>query len=362
MPQFMLSSIFTARRASVKPMPASGALPARLLRCDRSRTQLIERGKSLRAPGALLAFGLALLLVPGLSHSAEPGCDTLVTEFNETVEAGLDIKAQALIDRIATSAGCGSYQVPAQRRLAASRLDVVQALMARSRPSVEYEGLLAAAELPEVLWQASATLGEVRFGERRFVEAAQAYDRAIEIIKNETRTPIAPSHFDIEGLIERAAQARLLSANGLAANGGAQFVQAARDQRDGSVGGFYSRSVRGILPRAIPVPITFEYRKAELTHVGEEAAQELVDVLRQQRPSRVVLVGHSDIRGTAEFNMKLSHDRAETIATFLRQNGLDVAIEAVGKGATEPVHLSDASGLTQEDIYALDRRVEWRRQ
>src|SRR5262249_54888320 len=105
-----------------------------------------------------------------------------------------------------------------------------------------------------------------------------------------------------------------------------------------------------------------EYRKAELTHVGEEAAQELVDVLRQQRPSRVVLVGHSDIRGTAEFNMKLSHDRAETIAAFLRQNGLDVTIEAVGKGATEPVHLSDASGLTQEDIYALDRRVEWRRQ
>ena len=71
-----------------------------------------------------------------------------------------------------------------------------------------------AAQSPEVLWQASATVGEVRFGERRFVEAAQAYDLAIEIIKNETLTPLPPSKFDIEGLIERSAEARLLAANG----------------------------------------------------------------------------------------------------------------------------------------------------
>src|SRR5215472_9549817 len=111
MPQSTLSSIFTARGASVKPMPASGAVHFRLLRRDRSRTRLIERGNSLRAPGALLAFGLALLLVPGLSHSAEPGCDTLVTFFFFKQKTAYEIKAQALIDRIATSAGCGSYQV-----------------------------------------------------------------------------------------------------------------------------------------------------------------------------------------------------------------------------------------------------------
>jgi len=32
-----------------------------------------------------------------------------------------------------------------------------------------------------------------------------------------------------------------------------------------------------------------------------------------------------------------------------------------GKGASEPIRLPDTSGLTQEDIYALNRRVEWRR-
>ena len=154
--------------------------------------------------------------------------------------------------------------MPAQRRLAALRLNVVQLMMARGRPVADYERLLLAAQAPEVLWQASATVGEVRFGERRFAEAAQAYDLAIEIIKNETLTPLAPSKFDIEGLIERSGQARLLAANGVGVAGGEKFVKTAKDQRDGTLGGVYSRSVRGIVPRAIPVPITFEFRTTTL--------------------------------------------------------------------------------------------------
>ena len=37
-------------------------------------------------------------------------------------------------------------------------------------------------------------------------------------------------------------------------------------------------------------------------------------------------------------------------------------METAGKGANEPIQLTDTSGLTQEDIYALNRRVEWRRE
>jgi outer membrane protein OmpA-like peptidoglycan-associated protein len=317
----------------------------------------------LRGFRPIMLPAIALMIGLGFSRpAAAQDCKPLIDDFNRIVDAGLDTEAQVLVDRIATSAECGSYQIAVQRRLAALRLNAAQTLMARGRPPVDYDRLLIAAETPEVLWQASAMLADVRFGERRFAAAAQAYDRAIEIVKNETLTPSPPSKFEIEGLLERAAQARLLSANGLAVDGSAKFVQAAKDQRDGSVGGLYSRSVRGIIPRAIPVPITFEYRKASLTNIGEEAARELVDVLKQQRPSRVVLVGHTDVRGTAEFNLKLSRERAETIAAFVRQNGLEVAVETVGKGANEPMRVSDTSGLSQEDIYALNRRVEWQRQ
>jgi outer membrane protein OmpA-like peptidoglycan-associated protein len=288
-------------------------------------------------------------------------CRPMIDDFNAAVEAGNEGDAQKQIDKIAVSAECGRYQVSAQIRLAAMRLSAAQLLIQRERPLSEYERQLVAAEGAEVVWQASATLGDVRFGQRRFAEAAQAFDRAIEIVKNETLTPSAPPKSDIEGIVARAAQARLLAANPTTAKGDATFVRTALDRRDGTLGGYYSRSVRGIVPRAVPVPITFDYAKTSFTTIGEDAARELAGVLREQRPTRIVLVGHTDVRGSDDINMALSLARAEAVAAFLRQNGVDVAIETVGKGAREPMPIADKTGLTQEDVFALDRRVEWRR-
>jgi outer membrane protein OmpA-like peptidoglycan-associated protein len=306
----------------------------------------------------LAALGFALAASPAFSADCRP----MIDEFNQAVDAGLENEAQVQIDKIAVSAECGQYQIQTQRRLAALRLSAAQILMARGRPVADYERLLAAAESKEVLWQASATVGEVRFGERRFAEAAQAYDRAIEIVKNETLTPAAPEKFEIEGLVTRSAQARLLAANVVAENGQTRFVRTARDQRDGTLGGIYSRSVRGITPQAVPVPITFEYRKTDFTPAGEQAAQELAQALKEQRPARIKLIGHTDIRGSTETNLKLSAARAEAVASYLKGAGVNVAVETAGVGANEPLNIPDSSGLSQDDIYALNRRVEFIRE
>src|SRR5450631_4253627 len=199
------------------------------------------RGIAMRHLSRLRVTTLAAALIGAsvlpVSASAED-CQPLLDDFNRAIDSGAESQAQGLVDRIATSADCGRYQVPAQRRLAALRLNLAQLMMARGRPVTDYEHLLLAAQSPEVLWQASATMAEVRFGERRFVDAAQSYDLAIEIIKNETLTPLSPSKFDIEGLIERSGEARLLAANGIGAAGGEKLVKTAKDHRDGTLGGF----------------------------------------------------------------------------------------------------------------------------
>src|SRR5437667_982278 len=94
-------------------------------------------------------------------------CGAALDSFNRAVDAGLENEAQVQIDKIAGSAECGQFQVVAQRRLAALRLSAAQILMARGRPVAEYDRLLNSAETTEVLWQASATLAEVRVGERK---------------------------------------------------------------------------------------------------------------------------------------------------------------------------------------------------
>ena len=309
----------------------------------------------------LLLSAVALPAVSG-DPARAADCSKLVDNFNRAVETGQEAEAQGIVDQIATDAECGKYQVQAQRRLAGLRLGAAQSLMARGRPVGEYQRLLTDADRLEVLWQAAATLAEVRFGERRFADAALAFDRAIEIMRNESLTPTAPSKFEVDGLVERSAQSRLLAANLRSGDEGGGFVRTARNQRDGKLGGVYAPSVRGIVPRALPVPITFEYRKASFTSVGEQAARELATAVREQQAQRVVLVGHTDVRGEPEFNVRLSVDRAEAVANFLRDNGVNVPVETIGKGATEPMQLTDTSGLTQDDIYALNRRVEWRRE
>ncbi|MBR0800700.1 OmpA family protein [Bradyrhizobium jicamae] len=289
-------------------------------------------------------------------------CQSVLDAFNRAIDDAHETDAQASIDKIAASADCGAYQTAAQLRLAALRLSAAQTLMARGRPVAEYERLLTTAEAPEVLWQASATLGEVRFGERRFAEAAEAYDRAIAIVKNETLTRTRPEKFEIEGLVNRSGQARLLAANVKMADGSTVFVRTAKDQRDGTLGGIYSQSVRGIMPQAVPIPITFEYAKTTFTPIGEQAAHELAEALKEQQTARIELVGHTDIRGSDENNMKLSAARAEAVAAFLKNAGVTATIETKGVGSTEPIKIVDSSGLNQEDIYALNRRVEFVRQ
>ncbi|MDC9812981.1 MULTISPECIES: DUF4384 domain-containing protein [Rhizobium] len=297
-----------------------------------------------------------------VANADTPACTALLDKLNTAV-AAKDINAAAAeADTIAVSADCGQFQVNAQRRVAALRLAAAQEMMAANQPVADYEPLLVAADSPQVLWQASATLGEIYFSARRFADAAADYQQAIEIIKNETRTPKAPPAETISDLIQRAAQARILAANPTSDNPQGSFVPAEKDHRSGVLGGIYSENVRGIVPVSIPVPITFDFDKSSFTSIGTEAAEELLEALKEQKPGRIILVGHTDRRGADDYNQKLSERRAQAVADFLKSHGIDATIDAEGRGASEPVDVTATANLTEDDVDALNRRVEWRRE
>lgn len=296
------------------------------------------------------------------SNDTPQVCVGMLDKLNAAIAAKDAAAAASEADAIAVSADCGQFQIVAQRRVAAMRLSAAQEMMAADKPLADYESLLVSADSPKVLWQASATLGEAYFGERRFADAATSFQQAIEVIKNETRTPKAPSSEVIGDLIERAAQARILAANPSSENPQGVFVPVEKDHRSGMLGGIYSQDVRGIMPVSIPVPITFEFNKATFTSIGSQAATELVEAIKEQNPGRIVLIGHTDKRGGDAYNQKLSVRRAQAVADFLKQNGIDASIDAEGRGASEPVNVAATANLTEDDIDALNRRVEWRRQ
>jgi len=99
-------------------------------------------------------------------------------------------------------------------------------------------------------------------------------------------------------------------------------------------------------------PIYFGFDQAGL---GQDARTLLNSVAEcvQSAPGRgVFLNGHTDPRGTEEYNIGLSERRAQTVADYLARLGIDPArVRVVPRGETQ------ASG-TSESGWSRDRRVE----
>lgn len=312
---------------------------------------------SRRRQTALL--GIAWLLTSAVSAQAD--CDDLLKKFNAAIASQSLSDAQALESKIATDGTCGTFKTEVQRQRAILQLRTAQAMINRNAAISDYEGLITDAEKPEILWRASVGLGDLRFGQRRFAEAASAYERALEIIKSRSKTPIEPDQNTIKAVFDRASESRMLASSEDINGGKPVFVAAAKDHRNGTIGGSMSENIRGFTVSAVPLPVQFETASAKFTPVGEQAAKELLDVVRDQNPTEITIVGHTDERGEADYNMRLSDQRAKALADYLKRNGVTAKIATIARGKSEPLKLSNAQGLSREDIWALNRRVVWQR-
>lgn len=76
--------------------------------------------------------------------------------------------------------------------------------------------------------------------------------------------------------------------------------------------------------------------------------------LQQYPDSTVQVIGHTDSDGAADFNQRLSEDRARAVSSILVDGGVPFErINSIGRGENDPV----ASNLS-EDGKAQNRRVE----
>ena len=66
-------------------------------------------------------------------------------------------------------------------------------------------------------------------------------------------------------------------------------------------------------------------------------------VLRDYPQTRIRVEGHTDTKGSAEYNMVLSEKRAQSVGDALVQRGVDPArMQMIGFGESQPVSSSDA--------------------
>ena len=83
----------------------------------------------------------------------------------------------------------------------------------------------------------------------------------------------------------------------------------------------------------------FATNSTELSTDGKIALQPLVEVLKAHPQSNVVVVGHTDSTGAAEYNMMISKKRAAAVAAHIEEQGIAAdRITATGEGEETQLH------------------------
>jgi OOP family OmpA-OmpF porin len=108
----------------------------------------------------------------------------------------------------------------------------------------------------------------------------------------------------------------------------------------------------------------FDFNKATVRPGARQALDELTDKLAHypHQIETIKIYGHTDRIGSAEYNQKLSTERAETVKNYLVEHGIPAGkIRAEGKGSSEPI-TSDCKGTKRSkaliECLQPDRRVE----
>ncbi|MDR2910898.1 MAG: OmpA family protein [Bacteroidales bacterium] len=100
--------------------------------------------------------------------------------------------------------------------------------------------------------------------------------------------------------------------------------------------------------------ILFDTGRSNLNTVSRESLMKFANSLKTNSETDVTIYGHTDNTGSRDVNVKLSNERAESVAKFLVDNEISrLRLTTEGKAYDEPV----ADNSTVEGR-ALNRRVE----
>ena len=102
--------------------------------------------------------------------------------------------------------------------------------------------------------------------------------------------------------------------------------------------------------------VHFEFDKSDLTDEDRKALEMDSEYLQSHPKLKIMVEGHCDERGSAEYNMALGERRAKAVREYLTLLGVDHSrMEIISYGSEQPV-----DGDHNEDAWAMNRRAQFR--
>jgi outer membrane protein OmpA-like peptidoglycan-associated protein len=104
--------------------------------------------------------------------------------------------------------------------------------------------------------------------------------------------------------------------------------------------------------------IYFDYSKWTLKDESTLSLNKIVDVLNENPTMKIEVNAHSDTRGKADYNYKLSNKRAASAKAYIIANGIDASrLASKGYGETQPKEKCGAK--CSEAQHETNRRIEF---
>lgn len=101
--------------------------------------------------------------------------------------------------------------------------------------------------------------------------------------------------------------------------------------------------------------VLFGFDRSDLTTQARTNLDKLYNVLQKYPDTDIMIVGHTDSKGTDDYNQSLSEQRASAAASYLRSKGTASSrLSTKGMGERDPVASNDT-----EDGRSQNRRVEF---
>jgi len=98
----------------------------------------------------------------------------------------------------------------------------------------------------------------------------------------------------------------------------------------------------------------FEHDSINLTQDSLNLIPQVLQLAKDREPSEISVIGHTDARGSSEYNSKLSYQRAETMAKILKASDVNLKnIYIKSHGENDPLVMTE-DGMSEEK----NRRVE----
>ena len=106
---------------------------------------------------------------------------------------------------------------------------------------------------------------------------------------------------------------------------------------------------------AVTAVVYFDYNQSSLTDQARATLDAKIPVLQANPNARILVVGHTDERGSDEYNLALGQRRAAAAKRYLVQRGIDGSrIETTSRGEEQPA----VQGM-DESAYSQNRRAEF---